>query len=339
MWSFLVSGAVPSGFLALPSIDATLAREVQEGLEQVEEVLREAVVASDPMLYEAAAHLLAAGGKRFRATLVLLAARFGDPTSSDLVKAAAVIELTHVATLYHDDVMDEAELRRGEPSANQRWGNTIAILTGDYVFAQASLMLADLGTDAVRMQAQTFARLVQGQVLETSGPREGTDPMDHYLQVIADKTASLIASSAEMGAMFGKADPKIQETIARACEALGVAFQLSDDILDVASETSESGKVPGTDLREGVLTLPMFHVRRSADPADARLRDLLGRPLDDAETEEALSLLRAHPAMDAARSDLVSWADKARAELATLPTGSPREAFEALCDYVVERTG
>ncbi|MDA8368778.1 MAG: polyprenyl synthetase family protein [Nocardiopsaceae bacterium] len=334
-----MSGAVPSSFLALPSIDETLAREVQEGLEQVEKVLRETVTASDPMLTEAATHLLSAGGKRFRATLVLLAAHFGDPTAPELIRAAAVIELTHVATLYHDDVMDEAELRRGELSANQRWGNSIAILTGDYVFARASEMLADLGTDAVRMQARTFGRLVQGQILETSGPRGGTDPISHYLQVIADKTASLIASAAEFGAMFGRAEPEVVDTITRACDALGMAFQLSDDILDVASETSDSGKVPGTDLREGVLTLPMFYAQRSTDPEDARLRELLGRPLDDAETDEALRLLRAHPALKEARTSLQAWADKARAELATLPQGAPRSAFEAICDYVVERSG
>ncbi|WP_046472029.1 polyprenyl synthetase family protein [Allosalinactinospora lopnorensis] len=333
-----MSGAVPSGFLALPNVDATLAREIQDGLEQVEEVLRDTVAVSDPMLNEAATHLLAAGGKRFRATLVLLASRFGDPTAPELVPAAVVVELTHVATLYHDDVMDEAELRRGKRSANQRWGNSIAILTGDFVFARASELLADLGVEAVRLQARTFGRLVQGQILETSGPRPGTDPLTHYLQVIADKTASLIASSAEFGAMFSKADPGVIETVTRACEALGVAFQLSDDILDVAGSPEESGKVPGTDLREGVLTLPMFYAQRSTSPEDKRLQELLGRPLDNAEADEALRLLRAHPAMEAAYSDLRAWADKARAEFATLPDLPPRWAFESLCDYVVERT-
>ncbi|GAA1092396.1 polyprenyl synthetase family protein [Nocardiopsis composta] len=334
-----MSGAVPSGFLALPSVDAALAREVQEDLEKVEALLHESVEASDPLLTEAAGHLLAAGGKRFRATLVLLAARFGDPAVPELIQAAAVVELTHVATLYHDDVMDEAEMRRGEPSANQRWGNTVAILTGDYVFARASEILADLGTDAVRMQARTFGRLVQGQILETAGPAEGADPLGHYMQVIADKTASLIASSAEFGATFGGAEPEITATLTRACDALGTAFQLSDDILDVASESADSGKVPGTDLREGVLTLPMFHALRGTDPADERLRSLLGRPLSEAETEEALALLRPHPAMAEARADLQGWADKARAELASLPEGPARDAFESLCDYVVERSG
>ncbi len=334
-----MSGAVPSGFLALPRVDDALAREVQDNLEKVEDLLRESVASSDPLLTEAASHLLAAGGKRFRATLVLLAAHFGDPSVPDLIPAAAVVELTHVATLYHDDVMDEAELRRGEPSANQRWGNSVAILTGDYVFARASEMLADLGTEAVRLQATTFGRLVQGQILETSGPQEGTDPLDHYLRVISDKTASLIASSAEFGGMFGKVDPETIGTVTRACDALGMAFQLADDLLDVASESTDSGKTPGTDLREGVLTLPMFYALRSQDAADERLKSLLGRPLGDEEAEEALALLRVHPAMAEAEATLRGWADKARAELATLPESSARGAFEALCDYVVERSG
>ncbi|MDA2804607.1 polyprenyl synthetase family protein [Nocardiopsis suaedae] len=335
-----MSGAVPSGFLALPSVDPVLARAVQDDLERVEEVLRDTVEAGDPLLRQAAAHLLEAGGKRFRATLVLLAARFGGAADNpELIPAAAVVELTHVATLYHDDVMDEADMRRGHTSANQRWGNSIAILTGDFVFARASEMLADLGTDAVRLQARTFGRLVQGQILETSGPAEGTDPRDHYMQVIADKTASLIASSARFGALFGRADQEVVEALTRAGEALGMAFQLSDDILDVAGDSRESGKTPGTDLREGVLTLPMFHALRGTAPADARLRSLLGRPLDEDEAQEALALLRAHEAMELARAEMRGWADRARAELAPLPKGSAREAFEALCDYVVERTG
>ena len=334
-----MSGAVPSGFLTLPSIDKALAGEIQAELEQVEQLLRDTVEESDPLLNEAAAHLLAAGGKRLRAILVLLSARFGDASNPDLVPAAAVVELTHVATLYHDDVMDEAELRRGRPSANRRWGNTIAILTGDYVFARASEILADLGTEAVRLQAQTFGRLVRGQIMETAGPRPGVDPMKHYLDVIADKTASLIASSARFGAMFGKADPEVIETLTRAGDALGMAFQLSDDLLDVASETVQSGKTPGTDLREGVLTLPMLYALQGTEPEHARLRSLLGRPLDDDETAEALALLRAHPAMKAAEDDLHSWADRARAELLTLPDCPARGAFLALCDYVVERNG
>ena len=207
---------------------------------------------------------------------MLLAAQFGDPRNERIVPAAAAIELTHLATLYHDDVMDEAAVRRGLPSANSRWDNTVAILTGDFLFARASQILADLGPEAVRIQAETFSRLVSGQIAETVGPQPGQDPLDHYLSVVTDKTASLIATAGRFGAMFSGAPASVAARITPACQAIGVAWQLSDDILDVASDSAQSGKTPGTDLREGVLTLPMLHALRSAGPGDARLVELLG---------------------------------------------------------------
>ncbi|WP_243708625.1 polyprenyl synthetase family protein, partial [Actinomadura sp. GC306] len=265
-------------------------------------MLMDCVRGDDAMLTEASRHLVEAGGKRFRPMLVLLASHFGDPAASGVVPAAVVVELTHLGTLYHDDVMDEATVRRGQESANQRWTNTVAILTGDYLFARASDLLADLGPEAVRIQARAFGRLVRGQMQETVGPRPDDDPLKHYLQVVADKTASLIAVSGQFGAMLSGASSHVVHTITSACEKIGVAFQLSDDILDIASETEESGKTPGTDLREGVRTLPMHHVLggTGSGPDDARLRDLLVRDLseDDALHAEALTLLRAHPAMD-----------------------------------------
>jgi heptaprenyl diphosphate synthase len=230
-------------------------------------------------------------------------------------------------------------MRRGEASANSRWDNTVAILTGDYLFARASDILADLGPEAVRIQARTFARLVQGQIEETTGPAEGADPLEHYLGVVAGKTGSLIAASGHLGALLAGADPEVVSTLTSVCEKIGIAFQLSDDILDVSSESDESGKMPGTDLREGVHTLPVLHVLRSTDPSDAHLRELLVSDLsDDARHAEALALLRAHPAMDRARADLRQWVDEAHAELATLPDGRARTAFMALCDYVLTRT-
>lgn len=334
-----MSEAVANGYLGLPGVDTDLARDIQDDLVRVEDSLRTAVTVDDPLLAESAAHLLGAGGKRFRATLVLLAARFGDAKAPELIPAATVVELTHVATLYHDDVMDEAELRRGSASANLRWGNSVAILTGDYVFAQASMLLADLGAEAVRLQASTFSRLVRGQILETSGPAPGADAVEHYLEVIADKTASLIATSSRFGAMFSGAAPEVVEAVTRAGEALGMAFQLSDDLIDVAADATSSGKEPGTDLREGVLTLPMFYALRESGPEADRLRELLGRPLDDTETAEALTLLRSRPAMERALADLRGWADRARDELSALPMGPARDALATLCDYVVERSG
>ncbi|PRX99927.1 polyprenyl synthetase family protein [Allonocardiopsis opalescens] len=336
-----MSSAVPNDFFGMRGIPPALAAELGSGLERVEHELRSRVRSDDGLVDDASRHLITAGGKRFRPMVTLLAAQFGDPGAAAVVHGAVVIELTHLATLYHDDVMDEAELRRGSASANSRWGNTVAILTGDYLFARASELLADLGADAVRIQARTFARLVRGQIRETVGPADGTDRVEHYLGVVADKTASLIATAATFGGMFAGAPAAVTATLTRACEALGVAFQLSDDILDVASESVESGKVPGTDLREGVLTLPVLHALADTSPDGARLRELLGAPgaLDDDQVTEALTLLRKDPAMDAARADLLGWVERARAELRTLPHIPARDAFEALCEFVVVRTG
>ena len=216
--------------------DSALAAEVLDDLARVEEALAETAHPDDELLTEASRHLIAAGGKRFRAMLVLLAAQFGDPKDPRVIQAAVAIELTHLATLFHDDVMDEALVRRGSPSVNSRWGNSVAILTGDFLFAQASQILADLGPEAVRIQAETFTRLVTGQMAETIGPRPGQDPLDFYMQVITEKTGSLIATSGQFGALFSGAPAQIADRIAVACEQLGVAWQLSDDVIDIASE-------------------------------------------------------------------------------------------------------
>ena len=232
--------------------------------------------------------------------LVLLAARFGDCRDKRIVPAAVAIELTHLATLFHDDVMDEASIRRGHESANSRFGNSVAILAGDYLFARASRILADLGPDAIRIQAETFGRLVDGQLLETVGVRPGEDPLDHYMHVITEKTGSLIATSGRFGAMFAGLPDEMADLIAEACLRIGVAWQLSDDVLDIASTSAESGKEQGTDLRQGVRTLPVLYALRgtSADPDAARLRELL---LDGDLTDPALHAEALRPAPVVAR--------------------------------------
>ncbi|MQA03596.1 MAG: polyprenyl synthetase family protein [Streptosporangiales bacterium] len=323
-----------------PVPDPALDQSLRSGLDAVEELLRTSVKSDYPFVSETAQHLLTAGGKRFRPLLVLLSAHFGDPRATGVVPAAVVVELTHLATLYHDDVMDEAELRRGAQSANARWDNTVAILTGDFLFARASDLLADLGPECVRIQARTFERLVHGQIRETIGPDDGADEVDHYLQVIGDKTASLIATAGRFGAMLGGADDTMVQRVAECCELIGLAFQLSDDLLDISGSSGEFGKTPGTDLREGVRTLPLLYALRSGDPADARLHELLESDLDadGAKLAEALELLRAHRAMQQAHDVLVDTADRARSALAPLPEGPARAVFESLCDYVVART-
>jgi heptaprenyl diphosphate synthase len=328
------------GAADLDFADPALAKSVRAGLDRVEERLAAAVHTDAPFIAEPARHLVVAGGKRFRPLLVLLAAHFGDPDAPGVIPSAVVVELTHLATLYHDDVMDEADVRRGAVSANTRWTNTIAILTGDFLFARASDTLADLGPEAVRLQARTFERLVTGQIRETVGPEEGADPVEHYLRVVAEKTGSLIATSARFGAMFAGADRSVIEALQRYGEVVGTAFQLSDDLLDITSLQAQSGKTPGTDLREGVPTLAMLYALRSDDPGQARLRELLRGPLvDDALHSEALGLLRGSPAVVEAQSTLTSYAEGARRLLNDLPDVPARAGLGALADFVIARAG
>ncbi len=319
--------------------DPVLRDGLQNRLQRVETRLNEAVKSSYPFVTETSAHLVEAGGKQFRPLMTFLCADFGDADTDAVYDAATVVELTHLATLYHDDVMDEAPLRRGRPSANSRWDNSVAILTGDFLFSRASDILADLGPEAVRIQARTFERLVTGQIRETVGPVDGQDPVSHHLQVLADKTGSLIATSAQFGAMFAGCDETTIDTVTRYGERIGVAFQLADDLVDLTSDAADSGKTPGTDLKEGVPTLAGLIVLRDGAQSDARLAHLLTRPLADAEVEEALGLLRGHDAVVQARQVARQWADDARACLEPLPAGAARDALAAVCDYVVNRTG
>ena len=324
--------------------DQALEADVQAGLAAVEEGLLEATKSEVPFITEAAQHLVRAGGKRFRPLLVMLAAQFGDPYAPGVVPSAVVVELTHLATLYHDDVMDEAAVRRGVDSANARWGNSVAVLTGDFLFARASHILADLGPEAVRVQAEAFERLVTGQILETAGPQDGRDPVEHYLDVLSGKTGSLVAVSCRFGAMMSGADETVVDVLTQYGERLGVAFQLADDVLDIASDSHESGKTPGTDLREGIPTLPVLRLRERAERLgladDVALCELLDSDLtDDARHAEALAALREHPALEQARRDTVRYAEDTRAALVPLADIGARAALMELCDAVVHRAG
>jgi len=332
---------VTRGLTGLDLADPGLAGSVQAGLDRVEALLRESVRSDFSLVGTAARHLVDAGGKRFRPLLTLVAAHVGDPLGTGVVESAVVVELTHLGTLYHDDVMDEASVRRGGVSANVRWTNTVAILTGDYLFSRASDLLADLGPEAVRVQARTFGRLVTGQIRETAGPPPDGDPVEHYVTVLEEKTGSLIATAALLGAMFGGVGPEGADLLRRYGELIGVAFQLSDDLLDIASDSAESGKTTGTDLREGIRTLPVLYALRSSstEPDAVRLRELLAGPLTaDGPLTEALGLLRRSAAMEEARAVLVSYADRARSLLDDLPASPARDALVALADFVVART-
>ena len=318
-----------------PAFEATLV----EQMAAVESLLRSHTRSEYPFVDETAHHLVAAGGKRLRPLLVLLTSQFGDPKASGVIPAAVACEITHLATLYHDDVMDEAPLRRGVESANIRWGNTIAILTGDFLFAKSSDLLADLGPAAVRLQARTFERLVIGQIMETQGPNPGQDPLEHYLKVVADKTGSLIAASARYGAMVSGAPADIMETVTVFGDKIGVAFQLADDVIDIASDSNQSGKTPGTDLREGVPTLVTLNVMKSTNSADRELQQLLSAPIEDEDVvTQVLEQLRTHVALDQSREQLHQIAKEALLALGPLPVCDATGALMSLCDAVIDRT-
>jgi heptaprenyl diphosphate synthase len=336
--------------LGLPTASPELAQRLLTGLSAVDELLRTVVDHEDPFIAAASMHLSDAGGKRFRPMLTLLAAELGTGINDHVVMAATGVELTHLASLYHDDVMDEADLRRGVVSANAYYGNSDAILVGDLLFGKASELVAELGPEAVKIQAQTFVRLCSGQIRDARPAPEGVDPIDYYFGVLADKTGVLIATAARYGAMFSGCPPETVEIMSRYGQRLGIAFQLADDLLDISSGSGESGKEPGTDLREGVATLPVLLVRQSNDPADDRLKYLLSADCDlgvDALHSEALALLRAHPAMAVARertNTVALQAQELLGPLARALTGpsAARDCVSALSELVggvVNRAG
>jgi heptaprenyl diphosphate synthase len=315
-------------------------------LDAVEAKLHEQVRSSHAFVDEAARYLIAAGGKRFRPLLVALTGHLGDPTRSELVDAGVIVELVHLATLYHDDVIDEAAARRGTPSANSRWDNTVAILTGDYLFARASDLSADLGVDVTRIMARTLAALCEGEIREAQASIGASVPdvpvvdptLEHYLEVVSGKTASLIETSCRYGALLSGVDEDGVAAAARYGWNVGMAFQLSDDVLDIASDHEESGKTPGTDLKEGVRTLPVLHAL-AADP-DGELASLLdGGAPSDGEVARALQLLRSSDALDRARLDAAGYVRAAVDELDRFGDRPVVAALTRLAEYALDRAG
>jgi heptaprenyl diphosphate synthase len=314
-------------------------------LDAVEERLHEQVGSSHAFVDEAARYLISAGGKRFRPLLVALSGHLGDAGREGLVDAGVIVELVHLATLYHDDVIDEAPARRGTPSANSRWDNTVAILTGDYLFARASALSADLGVEVTRIMADTLARLCEGQIREVQGSSGALPPdvpaleptREHYLEVISGKTASLIETSCRYGALLSGVDAQGVEAAARYGWATGMAFQLSDDVLDIASDHEDSGKTPGTDLKEGVHTLPVLY---GLEADDGELEELLAADVPtDAQVAKALDLLRSGDALDRARRAAADYVDEAVGHLEIFGDRPVVTALTRLAEYAVDRAG
>lgn len=323
-----------------------LESRITPGLEVVEHRLREAVSGSRDLIDDLTSHLARAGGKRLRPLLCLVCAQLGDPKralSEDVITGATGVELTHLASLYHDDVMDSAPTRRGVPSAQHLWGNNRAILAGDLLFARASRMIAGLGDEIVTHHATTFERLCVGQLNETFGPQDGEDRVEFYLKVLADKTGSLVASAAHFGAVLAGAAESVARIVACFGEEIGVAFQIADDVLDLASSSDRSGKTPGTDLREGVDTLPVLLLRRreaegTIDEAGARILTKLDSDLSSDEAlASVVALLRDHDVMEETRELARTRAERAIRMLDPLEDGEPKDALVAFAHLMVDR--
>jgi len=317
--------------------DKALLDQIEKSLELVEAQLQQATENSDAVLQKAARHLVDAGGKRVRPVLTMLSSLLGDGATQDVIDAAVVVELTHLATLYHDDVMDDAPTRRGVPTAQHVYGNSLAILIGDLLLARASQIGVSLGIDAIRLQAQTFERLCIGQMNETVGPREGDDAIAHYIQVLADKTGSLIAASAKLGAMLSNAPAEYLEPLSEFGEKIGVAFQLIDDVIDI-SESGPSGKTPGTDLRAGVPTMPVLLLRSKTDEASkALLAEIDGDLTSDDQLKSVVAKLRNHPVAEEANNEAMRWADEAIKAIDFLPDGQTKRALIHFANAVIKR--
>jgi heptaprenyl diphosphate synthase len=321
---------------------------IEQGLEIVEAGMLSQMHFADEIADVTSRYLLAAGGKRVRPVLTLLTAQLGDGNNDSVIAAAQAIEITHVASLYHDDVMDEAQMRRGVPSAQTVWGNSVAILTGDLLFARAAKIGAPLGDSVLALQAETFERLCLGQLHETIGPRPDEDPIAHYIQVLGDKTGSLIAAAAQVGVILSHAPEEYREPARVFGEKIGIAFQLIDDVIDLAGGADETGKTPGTDLRAGVATLPLLYLRELA-LTDESAADLLHRierdaasafddEADDAEFTAAIAELRAHPVTARTLAEAHRWSREAVEALAPLPEGPVKKALTRFAETIVERS-
>ena len=329
--------------------DRELANAVDDGLALVEEGLHREMHFADGLADVTARYLLEAGGKRVRPMLTLLAAQLGDGTNANVIQAAEAVEITHLASLYHDDVMDDSQMRRGVPSAQFVWGNSVAVLTGDLLFARASKLVSALGERAIQLQADTFERLCLGQLHETIGPQDGEDPIEHYIQVLADKTGSLIAVAAQMGVVFSNAPSAYEQPVVVFGEKIGVAFQLIDDVIDLSGQgVAETGKTPGNDLRAGVATLPVLRLRERAasDPEAAALlerleRDVIGSAEDGEVTPaamDAIAALREHDVTRQTLEEAHRWAREAVEALEPLPDGPVKKALVRFADTIVERS-
>lgn len=338
--TFLTGGSL----LSATAEEKKLAKELDQGIAAVEAGLERELKFSEDIADAVARYLFDAGGKRVRPLLTLLTAQWGGGTNDRVIRVAQVIELTHLATLYHDDVMDEAAQRRGVAATQTVWGNSVAILAGDLLFARAGSLVGSLGQQAITLQAATFERLCLGQMRETVGPKPGQDRIAHYLSVLSDKTGSLIALSAEMGIRMSDGPEALVAPVRRFGEKIGIAYQLVDDVIDLSERGSGTGKPPGTDVRRGVTTLPMLYLQELAatDPSAAVLLEKLARGTSgeagEEEFQDSIRALREHPVTESTMAKAREMADAAIAELDAAPDDLVKKGLVRFAHQIVDRS-
>ncbi len=308
-------------------------RAVEEQLLSTEGYLLEVVTSDFPFVSVLAQHLLRAGGKRLRVALTFLGAGLGDrdpARETDVRKLAAAIELTHLATLHHDDIIDEADVRRSVPSVNANWTNTLAVLSGDYLFAISSKLAAEVGGEVPLVLADTIAALCEGQIREIESAFRMDRSPDDYLAVIERKTARLLSAAGYLGVKVGGGETEVARSLSRFGTSFGIAFQVADDLLDFLGDERTTGKPLGTDLKEGVYTLPLLHAIGERSEIAEMVRE-------DGDLPRLVKMLHETGSFLYARSVAERYAGEARGALSGLPEGAEREALRDLVEFVMER--
>ncbi len=313
---------------------------MEPDLDRVEQELLRVVAADGDFLTEVAGHLIRAGGKRVRPGFAIAASSVLDPSgaaaSIEVVRGGCAVELVHIGSLYHDDVMDEAPTRRSVKSVNAQWGNLRAILAGDYLLGRSSEIAAELGTEVAGLLATTITELCEGQILELESAYRIERTIETYQRSISGKTASLLSAACRIGAIVADHPRPVIDAMTEFGHAYGMAFQIVDDILDIIATDEQLGKPAGNDLIEGIYTLPVIHALTEESIADD-LRPLLTPSITEAERDAARQLIRKGEGVTIALDEARSWADKAASTLTELPDTPGAQALRAASDHLIER--
>lgn len=325
---------------ALPSRGSTLElfAEIESELQQVEEAIEASLATRDGLVGEVSTYLLRAGGKRFRPALLLLASRFPGRRLDDVIPVAVAVELIHMATLVHDDVVDDSQVRRGRPTVNVRWSNPVSVLTGDYLFARAFSVLAETGDNrVVRIMADVVFEMSRGELMQIAAAFDTEQTEADYFERIAQKTGYLIAESCRLGALVAGASPEQVQALYDYGLAVGISFQIADDLLDLTGAAERIGKPVGGDLKQGILTLPVLHALAHSGHAAELRRMIATRSIDDGVLARIRTILEEAGSLQYARSRAEEYLARAYAQLEKVPELASRQTLKRIANFVVNR--